>query len=251
MSDELLRAWEKKSGERQKLYKNYLHRADKNTVLKHKVVNPKYNDSIVPYIDIDIKGGAIYKNRLIMLDIIANNNWKRPVCFTGGSFGDDDYLWMKDFLQLDGMVYKLVPVKTPVDEENAPYDLGQIDSDKMYNSIVTQKYSEDNNRIGWDWGNGESTKIYHDPETRKNSISTRNNLSRLMDQLIKEGKVDKAKKIIELALNKLPLDYYGYYSAVDPFANGYYEVGETQKARELLSKLAVKYKQQQIGRAHV
>ncbi|POS01041.1 glycosyltransferase family 117 protein [Flavobacterium croceum] len=217
---------------------------DKNTVLKHKVVNPKYNDSIVPYIDIDIKGGAIYKNRLIMLDIIANNNWKRPVCFTGGSFGDDDYLWMKDFLQLDGMVYKLVPVKTPVDEENAPYDLGQIDSDKMYNSIVTQKYSEDNNRIGWDWGNGESTKIYHDPETRKNSISTRNNLSRLMDQLIKEGKVDKAKKIIELALNKLPLDYYGYYSAVDPFANGYYEVGETQKARELLSKLAVKYKQQ-------
>ena len=34
MSDELLRAWEKKSGERQKLYKNYLHRADKNTVLK-------------------------------------------------------------------------------------------------------------------------------------------------------------------------------------------------------------------------
>src|SRR3954453_1977945 len=34
MSDELLRAWEKKSGDRQKLYKNYLHRADKNTVLR-------------------------------------------------------------------------------------------------------------------------------------------------------------------------------------------------------------------------
>ena len=34
MSDELLRAWEKKSGDRQKLYKNFLHRADKNTVLK-------------------------------------------------------------------------------------------------------------------------------------------------------------------------------------------------------------------------
>jgi hypothetical protein len=60
------------------------------------------NDSIVPYIDIEIKGQALYKNRLMMLDVVANNNWKRPIYFTGGSFGDDDYLWMKDYLQLDG-----------------------------------------------------------------------------------------------------------------------------------------------------
>jgi hypothetical protein len=66
---------------------------------------------IVPYIDFDIKGRAMYKNRLMMLDFLANNNWKRPIYFTGGSFGDDDYLWMKDYLQLDGLVYKLVPVK--------------------------------------------------------------------------------------------------------------------------------------------
>jgi hypothetical protein len=40
------------------------------------VVAPKYYDSIVPYIDVDIKGKALYKNRLMMLDIVANNNWK-------------------------------------------------------------------------------------------------------------------------------------------------------------------------------
>ena len=141
---------------------------DKNAVIANNVVNAKYNDSIVPYIDVDIKGQALYKNRLIMLDIIANNNWKRPVYFTGGSFGDDDYIWMKDFLELDGMVYKLVPVKTPIDEENSPMDMGQIDSDRMYNIIMK-----------WDWGNSESPKIYHDPETRKNSISYRANLARL------------------------------------------------------------------------
>jgi hypothetical protein len=44
-------------------------------LLKNKVVNPKDNDSIVPYIDLDIKGNALYKNRLMMLDIV-NNNWK-------------------------------------------------------------------------------------------------------------------------------------------------------------------------------
>lgn len=203
---------------------------DKNAVIANKIVNPKQNDSIVPFIDIDLKGGALYKNRLIMFDILNNNNWKRPIYFSPGSFGDDDYLWMKDYLQLDGMVYKLVPIKTPVVEENYP-DMGQMDTDKMYNLAIK-----------WNWGNGESTKIYHDPETRRNSISYRTNLSRLMELLIKEGKTEKAKKIIDLAISKTPIDYYGYYLTLEPFAGGYYKTGEKQKARDLIAKLADKYK---------
>jgi tetratricopeptide (TPR) repeat protein len=205
---------------------------DKNTIIQNKVVDPKYNDSIVPFIDIEIKGQALYKNRLMMLDVIANNNWKRPVYFTGGSFGDDDYLWMKDFLQLDGMVYKLVPIRTTVPKDGSPLDMGQIDSEKMYN--IAMKF---------DWGNGELKTIYHDPETRKNSISYRTNLARLMEQLINEGKKDKAKKIIDLAMSKMPVNYYSYYSLLDPFAGGYYEIGEKQKARQLLDQLMSKYKE--------
>ena len=204
---------------------------NKNQIIKNKVVNPKYYDSIVTYIDLDIKGSAMYKNRLMMLDILANNDWKRPIYFTGGSFGDDDYLWMKDYLQLDGLVYKLVPVKTPIDKEN-PYDMGDIDSYKMYDIVMK-----------WSWGNGDLTTIYHDPETRKNSISYRTNMARLMEQLINEGKTGKAKKIIDLALTKMPMDYYGYYTMVEPFASGYYKLGEKAKARELLERLMTKYKQ--------
>ncbi len=204
---------------------------DKNSIIKNKVVNEKYNDSIVPYIDLTIKGRAMYKNRLMMLDVIANNNWKRPVYFTGGSFGDDDYLWMKDYLQLDGLVYKLVPVKTKNNPES-PLDMGQIDSQKMFD-LVNQ----------WEWGNGELTTIYHDPETRKNSISYRTNMARLMQQLINEGNNEKAEQIIELALSKMPMDYYGYYTMVEPFANGYYQIGKKEKARQLLEKLVNKYKQ--------
>ena len=205
---------------------------DKNVIIKNKVVNPVQNDSIVPFIDIEIKGQALYKNRLMMLDVLANNNWKRPIYFTGGSFGDDDYLWMKDYLQLDGMVYKLVPIRTAIPKDGSPLDMGQIDSDKMYDIVMK-----------WDWGNGELTTIYHDPETRKNSISYRTNLARLMEQLVNERKLDKAKKIIDLAMTKMPVDYYGYYSLLDPFAGGYYEVGEKEKARQLLDKLMTKYKE--------
>ncbi|WP_166920733.1 glycosyltransferase family 117 protein [Flavobacterium poyangense] len=205
---------------------------DKDLIIKNKVVNPKYNDSIVPYMDIDIKGSALYKNRLMMLDILANNNWKRPIYFSGGAFDSEDYLWLKDYLQLDGMVYKLVPIKNVSSKEGGPLDMGQIDSDKMYDIVMK-----------WDWGNSESEKIYHDPETRRNSITYRTNLSRLMNQLIAEGKIDKAKKVINLAMTKMPIDKFGYYSLVEPFAGGYYKVGETAKAHDLLNKLVQKYKE--------
>jgi hypothetical protein len=205
---------------------------DKNTIIKNKVVAAKYFDSIVPYIDIDIKGSALYKNRLMMLDILANNNWKRPIYFSGGAFDNEDYLWMKDYLQLDGMVYKLVPIRTPVDKEAGPMDMGQIDADKMYANVMK-----------WDWGNSDSNKIYHDPETRRNSITYRTNLARLMDKLISEGKNAKAENIIDLAMTKMPLDKFNYYSVIEPFAKGYYEIGKKEKARQLLEKLMTKYKE--------
>ncbi|MBW1654512.1 glycosyltransferase family 117 protein [Flavobacterium quisquiliarum] len=204
---------------------------DKDAIIKNKVVNPKYNDSIVPYLDINIKGSALYKNRLMMLDILANNNWKRPIYFSGGAFDDEDYLWLKDYLQLDGMVYKLVPIKNSPSKDGGPLDMGQIDADKMYNIVMK-----------WDWGNSNGN-IYHDPETRRNSITYRTNLSRLMYQLIKEGKIDKAKNVINLAITQMPLDKYGYYSLVEAFGNGYYKVGEKAKAQDLLNKLVQKYKE--------
>lgn len=205
---------------------------DRDAVIQSKAVAPQYYDSIVPYIDVDIKKSALYKNRLMMLDVVANNNWKRPIYFTGGSFGDDDYLWMKDFLQLDGLVYKLVPIRTPVEKDAGPLDMGQIDSEKMYKIVMS-----------WDWGNGESTDIYHDPETRKNSITYRSNLARLMEQLINENKNEKAEEVIELAMAKMPIEYYGYYTLIDPFAAGYYAIGKKAKAREILDKLIVKYEE--------
>ena len=205
---------------------------DKDIIIKNKVVSPKYNDSIVPYIDLDIKGNALYKNRLMMLDIVANNNWKRPIYFSGGAFDNEDYIWMKEYLQLEGMVYKLVPIRTIIPKDGGPLEMGQIDADKMYAKVMK-----------WDWGNSESPTIYHDPETRRNSITYRTNLSRLMNQLILEGQKDKAKNIIDLAMTKMPVEYFEYYSLVEPFAGGYYKIGEKVKAQQLLKKLVGKYQE--------
>jgi len=195
------------------------------------IVKPEDADKIVPYIDITISGGALYKNRLLMLDIVANNEWKRPIYFTGGSFGDDDYIWMKDYLQLDGMCYKLVPIKTPVDRAN-PFDMGRVDSDLMYEKVKN-----------WDWGNSGSPNIYHDVETRKNSITYRGNLARLTEQLINEEKLNKAEEIADIAMENMPVEYFGYYTLLEPYIGAYYEVGNKEKAQRLFKEVANKYQE--------
>ena len=201
-------------------------------VLASGIVKEEDRDLIVPYIDINLPTSGLYKNQLMMLDILANNDWKRPIYFTGGSYADAEYLWMKEYLQLEGLVYKLVPIKTPLNPIN-PYLMGRIDADRMY-TIVQQ----------WEWGNGNSPDIYHDPETRKNSISYRSNMARLAEALIEEGKTTKAKEIMDLAVDKMPVDFFGYYSLLTPFIDGYYRIEEKEKARALFEQVRRKHQSQ-------
>ena len=203
---------------------------NKDQVLKNGIVKPKDADKIVDNLYTEIGGSYIYKNRLLMLDIVANNNWERPIYFTGGAFGAEDYIWLKDYLQLDGMCYKLVPIKTPVDRAN-PYDMGRVDPDLMYEKVKQ-----------WDWG-GSGKDIYHDIETRRNGITYRGNLARLIEALINEDKLDKAEEIADLAMEKMPVDTFGFYSLLEPYVSAYYEVGNFEKGRALYKDVAKKYQE--------
>ena len=202
---------------------------NKENVIKSGIINPSEIDKIVDYIDIDIPKSGLYKNQILMLDILSKNDWERPIYFTGGSYKDSEYIWMKDYLQLDGLVYKLVPIKTPINEEN-PYQMGRIEPNRMYDIVKK-----------WEWGNSQSPEIYHDPETRKNSISFRGNLHRLAEEFIKAGDYEKAAEIIEMNFEKMPLDYFEYYSLSEPYISSYYKIGEAEKAQKLFKKLEKKY----------
>ena len=214
--------------------KNIILPVNKEIVLDNGTVATKDRNKIIDEIIISFDGNILYKNRILMLDIVANNNWERPIYFTGGSYGDDDYLWMKDYLQLDGVCFRLVPIKTPVDPEN-PYDMGRIDTEKSYNIIKS-----------WYWGNSGSPEIYHDRETRTNAITYRGNIARVVDQLLQENQPEKAKELMDIAMEKMPIDTFEFYTLVEPYVTGYYKIGEIDRARDIWAQLAKKYQEQLI-----
>ena len=208
---------------------------DKEKVLKNGVVSQQFADQIVSEIPIDVKESQLSRKHLIMYDIIAGNKWERPVYFVSGSISDETLLWMKDYLQLNGLVYKLVPVKAEIKESNNPYDIGSIDSEKMYKTVTN-----------WYWGNFGSPNIYHDPQTRTESRIYLMNLERLARQLVKEGKKEKAEKILDLAMNNFPIEYYipfnnqVKYYFTEPYIDLYYQVGNKKKAADIAMKLYIK-----------
>jgi hypothetical protein len=199
---------------------------NKKNALESGLVKAKDSALMVDYIEIELPG-VITKKSMMMLDILANNDWKRPIYFSGGSYDDAEFIWMKDYLQLDGLTYKLVPIKT---KRPNGFEMGRIDTDLMYDVVMK-----------WDWGNSGDPDIYHDTQTRIQGVTYRSNLARLMEALINEGKIEKAKEIIDVAMTNMPLDQYGYYTLIEPFIDGYYKVGETSKARDLFERLKNKY----------
>mgnify|MGYP001371122830 FL=1 len=215
---------------------------NKKNVLEYGIVAEKDADKIVDFIDIEI-GRGIAKNRILMIDILANFDWKRPIYFTGGAFADEEYIWLKDYLQLDGMAYKLVPIKTPMKIINpdgtvtkkSPFDMGRIDPEKMYANI--QKL---------DWRNINDGKIYLDEQTKRSSISLRNNLMRLSDAFAKQGDTIKALEILDLSIEKMPIRDFSHFSLSVGYPEMYYLLGETKKARTAAETLIKIFREQLV-----
>lgn len=180
---------------------------DKAAVLANKVIDPKNADSIVPQMDINLTGNYLTKDELMILDIIANNNWKRPVYFAI-TVGRDKYLNLQDYFQTEGFAYRLVPIKTP--SENG--QVGRVRTSVMYDNIINK----------FRWGNMNDPRVYLDENNIRMSMNVRNSFVRLADGLLEEGKRDSAIAVLDRCNELVPNEKvtYNYFNLL--MAESYY-----------------------------
>ncbi len=176
---------------------------DKKTVIENGVVAPANDTLIVDRLDINLNKNYMTKDELMILDMIANNNWKRPIYFAV-TVGRDKYLNLEQYFQAEGFAYRLVPIKTPVAEGQ----IGRVESKVMYDNIINK----------FQWGNMNDPKVYLDENNMRMSMNVRNNFVRLADALIMEGKTDSAVAVLdrcnELTPNeKIPYNYFNLLMA--------------------------------------
>jgi len=142
---------------------------DKAVVLANKTVNP--TDSVVSELQFEIPKGALMKNDLAVLNIIAANKWKRPIYFTS-PYGE---LGFGKYLRKDGLSYRLVPVEN--DEFNADWAL-----DKMMHKFA--------------FGNADLKGVYYDEENRRHLNSIRTAYGELASYLAAKNRKEEARKVL-------------------------------------------------------
>ena len=178
----------------------------------------------VPRVEWKIDRQVLLKNHLMVLDLLANNNWQRPIYFAVTT-GPDSYINLQDHFQLEGLTYRVVPAFTPNRNPNLQ---GRVATDIMFHN-VTEKFL---------WGNMETEgAIYLDENILRMTTNLRLQLSSLAEALIDEGRDDDARTILDLSLEKMPERNVPFDRILLPTVEAYYAIGDKDKANTLSERL--------------
>jgi len=197
---------------------------DKKKVLESGTVKPEDSSKIVPYIDIKLTGSSILKSQLLVLDILAHNNWERPIYFVTGYH--PDALGLEEYFQLEGLAYRLVPIRT---EKKSWLDYGRIDTDIMYENMM--------NKFAWGGANTPGVNIDYHHERTLMVVRARLNYAKLAKALVAEGKKEKALQVLDYCMEQLPLSTVPYDPYMNDIIEAYFAAGNTEKAVKMTTEL--------------
>src|ERR1035437_8226153 len=165
------------------------------------------------------------KSSLIVLDILAHNDWKRPIYFDTGY--NEDAMGLAEYFQLEGLAYMLVPIKS---ENKSWLRYGRIDTDILYNNMMTK----------FAWGGAKEKGVYIDYNYMRNLwvIKARYNYARLANDLSSERKQEKALNVLDYCMTTFPVEKLSYDMYVPEIIEAYVNAGAIDKATDLTRTLS-------------
>ncbi len=203
--------------------KKFFVPVDSAKVVNNGTVSQKDANKIVNRLEFDLSNkGYLRKAELMVLDMLASNNWERPIYFAI-TVGRSSYLNLEKYFQLEGLAYRIVPI-----ENNSNRQIGSLEEDLMFDNMMNK----------FVWGGIDNPEVYLNENNRRMMSNFRNNFARLARKLAKKGKKDSVMKVLERCELLIPNENmpYNYYNLMH--AEIYYQIGEDEKAKEILEILA-------------
>lgn len=197
---------------------------NKENAVKAGIINQSDLPYTVDQIMINYEANTLYKSNLMMLDMLANFDWKRPVNFsTGGMYDSENIFYLDEYLQFDGFSYRLVPIHTPQSPDG---DKGRVDANSLYQVVKNFR-----------WGNFKDLSIYYDETATSNILGYRMSVSRAVSALVAGGQKAKALELLDLAAKEIPVEKYNDPRSLSAMVTGYIVAGQEQKGLQLAEEL--------------
>ncbi len=198
---------------------------NKENALRSGIVKPEDAHLMVDTIVMNIKESSIRKSTMMLLDLLANFNWERPLFVTSPSVLTS--LGLQDYLQFDGYAYRIVPIKTPVTDSQ---NVGRIDTEVLYNNLMNV----------YRYGNVADPRVYVDSFINYNFDATRVRIAfaRLAKELVRQGDPQRAVEVLDYGLEQMPVSRMRFTYQYLPYIEAYYEAGATEKGDALFKAYA-------------
>lgn len=200
---------------------------DKNAVKKSGMMMA--SDTIPDRMVISLKGkNALYKSDLMMLELIAQSNWIRPI-YVATTVGQENYMNLGDNFIQEGLANRITPFTT-----NKP-GAKNFDTEKVYNNVMNR----------FKFGGLDKPGLYLDETVMKMCYTHRKLMATLALHLIGEGKFAKAKKVLAYAEKVMP-EYnvpVNFMSGGLDYAEAYYLVGNKKKSSQMFNTVVKNCKQ--------
>lgn len=204
--------------------KNFKISINPDEVIASKTLPETKRDSILPAMEWKYNKNYVTKTELALIDVLAHNNWKRPIYFAI-TVPDDNYMGLGGYLYNEGFAYRLLPLKKAQLDSAESEKQELTNTDQMYLNMMTK----------FKWGNMKNAS-YLDPESLRMSYTIINHFNILAENLFKAGRKEEARKALLKCLEVVPDKNLSLNFTIRKFymADLLYKLDEPKKANELV-----------------
>ncbi len=163
-----------------------------------------------------LKGRALEKKDLMILDLIANSNWERPIYFNNTSLQGVN-IDLRKYVVQEGNAYRLLPLENP--DPNGEL----VNTNIMFDNMMENFY----------WRELNNPKVYYNEDYRNFALNHRSSFNSLAEALLQEGNKEEARKVLNKSLEEMPDASIPYDYVTAQSVQLLFRAGEEEKAIQI------------------